>query len=86
MPYTNNAKFKVDMKKYKALVVDLFKSTKNARLKLLQGGKVIAVVECSNCKAGESVRVPLKDVDLYATDLTLVGEGEIDSFDITKLV
>jgi hypothetical protein len=89
MPFTQHAKFKVDLKKYKALVVDVVKSSKNAKLVLLQGEKEIAVVQCGGetmCQEGGQVTVPLMGVDPLAYDLKLVGDGDIQTFSIAKLV
>jgi len=86
MPFTDGATFKTNLQKYKSLVVNMAKSTKDARLRLLQGDKTVALVNCSNCKAGDTIRVPLQGIDPLTAELKLQGEGEMESFDITKLI
>ena len=48
MPFTKNAKFKVNLSEYRELVVDISKDTHDAHLLLVQGGRTIARVDCSD--------------------------------------
>lgn len=86
MPFTDQARYKVKLNKYRDLYVKITKDTQNAKLQLLQQGNVVAMLDCKNkCRAGDIVKVPLSRVNPNAHDLQLVGTGESDAFDLTKL-
>ena len=85
MPFTDGARFKTNPGKYKHLIVKMMKDTKNAKLYLKQGDKVIAAVDCSNCRAGQDIKVPLQGANPMDSELFLQGAGEMHAFDITTL-